>query len=584
VKRLLPLFASLLAGCQCGVTGLEEKRFVCGNDGECASGFVCVDRVCVREGAAAGGSATAGGAATAGGSAGGDSGGSGGESGGGSSAGGSSAGGSSAGGSSAGGSSAGGSSAGGVAGPMPDTLVFTTNPPSAPLLAGRCFPATVEARLAGAATPVPAAVTVNLTPTLTERARFYSDATCDTQVTSVPMTAGASTASFYVRPLSGGTTTITAAAPFDDAMQTFTAVGAVRRGSCTMQGQTTTADGGTNNGDTFVQCTITPAHQSLANTFLVFQTENPASGPNSSAVRCRINGLNNIQCRRQNDSSDAVIRWQTFESPTGLSVYRSSSNSCPDAGTVLTLGGSVNTASSFVTWSSSSTGTLFDDEDMALARLVGPDQVRFEVDVGASGVCNGYELQVVDLAGLTVLSGGESTAIAPGVASVTVGNLTAGSVDSVLLTQARTPIVAPPGPVSVCGLLVRGEVTTPTSLTFTRGNGSPLDAGNATDAIDSLYWQRLDFGGRARVQVRTEPVTSTSTTVTINMVDTSRTLVFGSGQISGGQATGECDSVSSYAGPGTASFELLSSTSVRVTRGRNSGDGRFTFYVVELVP
>jgi hypothetical protein len=469
---------------------------------------------------------------------------------------------------------------------VPTSLAFMVPPPSPPLLAGNCFPATLQSRIVGAAAPVAGDTVVMLTSSPAANARFYSDATCATAITTVTILSGQSTAALYAKPMTGGATMLNATASFGSATESFTGISAVRRGTCFMSARVNYSDGGFTSGDTFAGCSVVPNHQVMASTMLVFTTSANGSEPPETNVRCKLNSVSQVQCRRQSDSNSVTIAWQTAELPQGLAVQRFGGNFCPDSGTLLALTPAVIPASTFVTSAFSSNGGIFDDEDMGTARLISGTEVRVDTDVNGSGVCDGYELQTIDLKGLTVMHGFEDAGLPPGATSLSVTGLPAASANTALLCQARTSIISPPDPTSLCNLFIRGDVTTPTSLTFTRGAGTN-DGGCSVDPLTSVAWQRLDFGTRGSVQTQTVTVSGTTTDVPIAAVDLSRSLVFASGQIAGGMGSGETSFNSNgnnSIGVANARLELTSSTNVRVTRGRNFSTAVITFYVVELDP
>ena len=119
------------------------------------------------------------------------------------------------------------------------------------------------------------------------------------------------------------------------------------------------------------------------------------------------------------------------------------------------------------------------------------------------------------------------------------------------------------------------------------GTDQPNPASCSSVNIDSVHWERVDFGTRARVQAFTTTLQNNSIDLTIAAVDPTRTIVFAGGQMAGGQSTGETavdnngdDSI----GQAQARFDLTGPTSVKVTRGRSQSTGIVTFYVVELEP
>jgi hypothetical protein len=134
--------------------------------------------------------------------------------------------------------------------------------------------------------------------------------------------------------------------------------------------------------------------------------------------------------------------------------------------------------------------------------------------------------------------------------------------------------------------MVRAEMDTPTSITFSRANLS-INTNCISAPITEFVWERVDFGSRARVQTFTLDLQNNSQDVIVSQVDPTRTIVFAGGQFAGGQATGETDynnQGSGSLGVAAARFDLYTPTNVRVIRGRSSGDAKAMMYVVELEP
>ena len=338
---------------------------------------------------------------------------------------------------------------------------------------------------------------------------------------------------------------------------------------------------------TLVNCTVSPSHLDAGSTLLVNQATGSGTAANALEVRCRLSTLSQVQCRRQTDVGQVTVAWQTFETPTGLTVQRLSATSCPNSGTILTLPTPVTPANTFLTEAFISNGSAYDDEDMSVVRLISSTQVQFETDVLMSGTCTGYDVQLVELAGAQVVTGGADAGLGIGTSSVSLSVMPPASDNSVLFTQARTPIAATvtPPPKGLCGLFVRGDIATPTTLSFTRGSGT-TDGGCAQDVLDALYYQRVDFGARAVVQKKIVTLSTSNTTVAITAVDLTRTLVIAGGQQFSGQSTGESsyNAANDSLGVANAQFDFVGDNMVRVTRGRNLGTSVFTLYVVELVP
>jgi hypothetical protein len=135
----------------------------------------------------------------------------------------------------------------------------------------------------------------------------------------------------------------------------------------------------------------------------------------------------------------------------------------------------------------------------------------------------------------------------------------------------------------MCEGMLRGEVTSSTSIRFTRGDGA---AGCGDITIDEISWERITFTDpNIRVQ-QIQPSMAAgvgSANVAIASIDLTKTIVLAGGQWVGGQAVGE----GSYAGNDVlgamvARHRLTSSTNVEVIRDNTSGSARWTSFVVEF--
>ena len=465
-----------------------------------------------------------------------------------------------------------------IAGLPPTSLVFTSTPPGPPLQAGTCFQATVQARNGATPAILIASALVGLSAAPLASIAFFSNAACTTSVTTRTIVAGQNQVSFFVKTISGGAATMNAAAPFGTASQTLTVLPVVRRGTCTLP-----ADAGAQ----IISCPISPPQQSLGSSMLLFQSTNASTASPEIGTRCRLSAVDTVTCERQGSATSASVTWSTAELATGLSVQRLSGGCVPN-GTVLTLPTAVNPASSFVTHANSNGPTFIDDEDLYVFRLVSPTGVLVEYGA-ATTVCGAgtvfYDLEVVELAGLTVTRGTEDGGMPLQTYFINASGLPAASTNTAVLTQVRYPLNTQP---KVCQLLVRGTVSSPTSLSFTRAASAAIAGGicGAT-ALNQVAWERLDFGTRGVVQTRTATLAIGALTadITISAVDMTRTLVFASNQSLMGQGLGETThSGTEVLGEGAATFELTSPTNVRLTRASSSSESFFTFYTVELAP
>lgn len=532
----------LLSACQCQVD-VPPRTYACADDSECAPTFSCRDGICVSldGGDVGGGQGGAGGGAggVAGGQAGGD---------------------------------AGGMGGGSVA---PNALVFVSTPPVRPL-AGTCFTATLEAQNAGLPAPVATSTAIAVATSPNGGVRVYSDTNCTTSAAAVTLPAGSSQVTLSLKAVTGVTVSVLASAPFGSAMQMVDVAPAVNRGSCAF------GDAGTSA--VALSCPLAPVSDP-SRTLVVFQATG-ASEPASSAIaRCAlaVDGgaaqAASLECVRGSADGGLLVSWQTLELPQGLSVLRLQ-GSCQSHPLTIDLPGSVTPQNSFVLRSTSTIGSNLDDEELLVTRLISGTQVEYDFGVAATG-CEGgqYEVQVAQLSGLTVTRGSVDAGL--GGASASVSGLPAASLNSMVLVQPK----AATGNPTFCNFLVRGAVTTPTSLVFNRGAGN----GSCTSAtLAQLHWERLDFGTKARVQTLTAQMASNALTqdVALSTVDPTRTLVIASGQAASGQGAGESafSATGNFIGEGLARFELTSPTNVRVTRGRATAAATFTFYAIEIDP
>lgn len=467
----------------------------------------------------------------------------------------------------------------------PTSLVFTTTPPSA-MRAGTCLTATVEARRGTVATPVTSNTMVTLAPVTAGAVRFYSDSACANSITSVLMATNDTTAVFFMKPLTGGMQTINANAPFGTASQVLNVTSVVRRGTCVMNPATFLSDGGVNNSLTNT-CTISPALTSMAAAVLFTQTTRLSDGgtgvPDGGLIatdggvgayeaRCRISTTAAIACTRAQDNAAAEIHYQVAELPSGFTGQRQNLTGCP---TVTSFTTAITPSQSFVLKTSQSDSINFDDDDTLIGELLNTTQVGL-----SPNACTGADVQLLTWSGLTVTRARVDGGFPDGVGTLTLSGLPVISNGAVLVSPATTLDAQR----SVCSAMVRASAPSTSSLTFTRGVG---DAGCTLTAMESLFYERIDFGSRAVVRQYTTTFMPGQFVrpVAVTSVDTTRTVVFSSTQLVGGQGTGETDESGTSAWL-EAGFQLVltSATNVNVIRTSANASASVTFYVAELVP
>ncbi len=456
----------------------------------------------------------------------------------------------------------------------PNALAFTTTAPD-PVRGGTCLLATVEARRGGTPNPVVSTTTVGLTVAPAGSSRFFSDSTCSISTTSATLLAGATTTSFFVKPLTAGANVISAAAAFGSATQTLNTTAIVRRGQCTFPAGTAFADGGS-SGTFTMNCPVSPAVSDLGASFSMIQTTAAITSTTeigAAEVRCRLSSVSNLACTRRQGLDAADVQFQVAEVPQGMLVQRTSATSCPAS---ITLATAVNPSRSFVLKETVSSTATFDDEDTAVAQLISSTTVSL-----SPTSCTGFDLQVVDWAGLTVVRGTLDGGLPLTAASVTLPGLPAASGDRALLLQPGTTFN---GARPLCSTLVRGAMPSATSVVFTRGAASTTCT---LTPMENVHYERIDFGSRAVVREYTAlfGAGEASLPVTITPIDTSRTLVFSSSQAAGGQGAGEsAHGGTAHFTEGLFSFVLSAANTVTVARGDSADPAQVTFYVAELVP
>lgn len=453
---------------------------------------------------------------------------------------------------------------------LPTQLVFSAIVPS-PLRAGSCLTATVEAR---GPTSLPLAVQsptpVALTTNVANGTLFFSDPMCAFTTTSVTIGVGSSSATLYVKPLSGVPQVLSATASFATGTLAISPVPIVRRGLCTVRGSTEFCP---------IDGSVGPAIPATAGrSFLVTQSISVqgTSAPVDIEARCRLQGTE-INCVRRGGglTSDALTHFQVVELPTSLTVQSASSGNC---GGAINLPGMVDPNRTFLLKSVVGVGASFDQDDSVSVTLSGPLSATL-----SSNACEGYDVQAVQWEGVSVTRGQSSIVSGSFSSSVT---LPAASPSTLVLSQPSNDatFTVPP-----CLLLGRAEVFSPSELRFFRGSN------RATCNIGSLpriVWERIDFGSRARVWAYPAPLTMNTQTlsVPITSVDPTRSFVITSSQQLGGQGSGESDGLnSSDAADSAVQTRLVNTnsttaTSVEVVRQASTSAVLVTFYVVQIDP
>lgn len=482
-----------------------------------------------------------------------------------------------------------------IAGAVAKTVIA---PPAVTLLASECSGANTvtiqDANSNNAAGPF----TVNLVSTEPSQT-FYSDSLCTTAVTSVNVLVGSSTATFYWKTLKGGVSTIraqgTGIAMANEGTQADTITNTVRSpATCT--------------GGASFSCTFSPAVASASKTFFVFQATNDTNGDSQAAnVRCALDtvNLNKIDCVRGRNVGTASVSYQIVEFPStsALNVIHlsptctvtSTAGSSATQTVDFTAQGSVTTGSTFVLFSSGSTGSNTTGQFTEAYKTVRlTSSTTLDITYSTTTPCiashgEAVSLQLVNYPGATVTRNVPGPLTMPSgmfsVAAAGSGNIATGS--RFLLYSYRLV----PG-ADGCNNGVRGElIGMGAAPTFTRGAGS--NAGPcATSAIDDISWERVVLPVNNLVQpfnLVANGTTSQTSGTFGTTVDPTRTVVFAGGQHAAGQASGEADDNGTSSTISTRSWRALSTingagTTTTQTRASGTGLGSWTSYVIQFAP
>jgi hypothetical protein len=454
----------------------------------------------------------------------------------------------------------------------PSSLAFTTS--SQTLQAGACsFRVDLETRDPyGNASPVSAQTPATLQAQDGSGIFLFTDAACSTPTSAVVFAAGTSRASFYFKGKTGGTfplsATVTGLPP---ATQNETILPVVRTGSCTIP----LAAGS-------VTCPISPPQLDMTKTMMIFQASSNDDNPDSASVHCALTSETAITCTRNDFGEDepaTLIQWQTAEM-LGLNVQHLEATCADTSLTELPIEPVSSLLNTFLLVSSEQDGTNQGDDDFYTASMSTVDHV----DLQFSGNCQSSwraSVQVVEASALNVTR--DVTGPMSGTSFV-VSNLPAVDLSSTALLFTYRTVGATSTTYAMCDRILRGELTSPTSITFTRGDGA---TGCTGSTIESISWERIQFGARGQTQHLGVRMGSTTTAMNmpITAVDPTRTLVFASGQAQSGQGSGE----TSYAaddviGAALGWHTLTSPTNLRVTRGAALGTARFYSTVLQLEP
>lgn len=458
---------------------------------------------------------------------------------------------------------------------VPTHLAFAT--PAQSLPPGGCS-ATVQLELRDAysnPSPLSTQTRVGLGAEDGSGFSFFSDSGCTTAISEVVIAPGTSKASFYFHGWTRGTFSLFASPQgFPTASQRETILPVVRTGTCIIPAAKDT-----------VKCLISPPQADKNKTLLLFQASSNDNAPDTASVRCSLSDEDEITCRRNDgdESSDPAvqIQWQTAELASGLKVQHLQAACARAPLTQLPIQPVSSPQNAFLLVSSEQDGSTQGDDDYYTAALFqsGGDS---HVDLQFASACHSSwvaSVQVVEFEGGNVTRGltGSMTGT-----QLVISDLPA--VDpstTALLFTYRTAGASGP---KMCDRVLRGELTSPTSLTFSRGAGNASCVG---PTIEAISWERIEFGSRASAQHLQVTMDAATQTVTLPIiaVDPTRTLVFASGQMQSGQAGGETSyAADDIVGTSLGWHALTAPTSLSVTRGATGGTAQWFSTVLQLEP
>ncbi|MHB8877637.1 MAG: hypothetical protein ACYC8T_28430, partial [Myxococcaceae bacterium] len=296
-----------------------------------------------------------------------------------------------------------------------------------------------------------------------------------------------------------------------------------------------------------------------------FQATNAAeASPNSSELRCSLLAEIAVECSRIGTDGGATIRYQTAELPSGLRV-QSIETPCDAGVTNVDIPTPLaSLAQSFVLFSVEQDGQSVDFDDFRVVRLTAPGTVEIQA---ACSTTARHSIQVAELAGANVTR----ALFAPGLAAD--AGVVAYGADAGLtpVDLTRTALLysyrgtQPVINIGMCGRMLRGELSGPSSVRFSRAAGL---SGCRSDPIDAIAFERVEFPPGTRVQQLTSTLAPGVLTLDqpIAAVELSRAFAFTGGQGLSGQGMGE----GSYAaddvlGEMVARLELPSPTVLRLT-------------------
>ena len=461
----------------------------------------------------------------------------------------------------------------------PSQIELTLTAPSGgkTLLADECSPkATVKTLDVYGNYSFPAAGTpVSLGAPTENNVTFFSDAGCNNSNPTVTFDGTVSTVDFYFKVKSGGVFNLKASLStgFESTPQSVTVAPLVRRNQCPLPANTNSVD-----------CPISPRLNDLNKSFLVFQATTQDDAARSSYVRCYLKDTGTINCSRYQSSGSgaANIQWQIVERASGLTVQHKELSCTSGTGVTFDIS-PVILSKAFLLVSSSQDGTIVSANDFVTARFNGDTKV--DIAMSAPGSCDKekFSLQVVEFDGASVTRGTTDQMFDNGHSPIEVD--TAFTLEdashSILLSTFQS---SHEDAGIICNRMVRGEMGPEASkLYFSRGASRACNR----PAVPVIAWERIQFPANVTVQQKVLEASNSVGVVSapISAVDTTRTLLLTSTQVSSGQGNGETShTATGTLGVGTGRLRFTSPTEVELIRDDARDTSRWTVYAIEFNP
>ncbi|HXF49424.1 MAG TPA: Ig-like domain-containing protein, partial [Verrucomicrobiae bacterium] len=289
-----------------------------------------------------------------------------------------------------------------------------------------------------------------------------------------------------------------------------------------------------------------------------------SSTANSNRVGFQLSGATTLNLQRLGSPTQAtIVDWQAIEFNSGVSVQRRDTTFGTATTTVNVPIAAVNLSESFVLISvATPSGTQNTDEEWTVrAHLT--SSTNLELSRNQSGTAITVYWQVVTFTGASVQRG--LTSIGAGASSAAAAISSANPATSFLLLTQR-------GDAAVNGIesqyMVRGQITSPTSLNF--------DRISTTNSVE-IAWQVITLTDGSSVQAGSIPLGSaaSSGTATLSAVNLSRSASFINVRGGSGTSTANLDETA-------LTHSLTAATTLSVFRGATGTAADVGWFVVQF--